>query len=350
MITMQDVAKKAGVSKSTVSRVLAGNNYVKESTRLRVFNAIEESGYRPNLVARSLATKNSQSIGLIVTNSIFNGPYFSELLYQTARMTENHGRQLILVDGKHSAESELESIRFLLDRRCDAVIIYPRFLGEKELMAVIRRHDIPFIVINRDLPQARAHCVFATHRQNACDAVGYLIGQGHRDIAFIRGAEGSPTAAARDRGYRQALKDNGIPLNEMLVVSGRWSLSSGYEACLALLHRAAGFSALVCSNDDMAIGAARALRERGKTIPGDVSLVSFDDIPMASYFYPPLTTVHVPMAQMINSALNQVVNVLDGKPVTPLEPFSGELVVRESVIPGPYAATPNPEKTPAGHR
>ncbi|WP_213989312.1 LacI family DNA-binding transcriptional regulator [Sodalis sp. dw_96] len=348
MITMQDVAKKAGVSKSTVSRVLAGNNYVKESTRLRVSNAIEESGYRPNLVARSLATQNSQSIGLIVTNSIFNGPYFSELLYQTAKMTESYGRQLILVDGKHSAESELESIQFLLDRRCDAVIIYPRFLGENELMAVIRQHDIPFLVINRDLPLARQHCVFATHRANARQAVNYLIEQGHRDIAFISGAEGSPTAAARHQGYRQALAAKGIPLNEALRVSGRWSLSSGYDACVELLRRPAGFSALVCSNDDMAIGAAKALREQGKAIPGDISMVSFDDIPMASYFNPPLTTVHVPVAEMIKSALNQVVDVLDGKPVSPLKPFSGELMIRDSVLPGPYAVL-NPKKTPVGH-
>ncbi|QWA13273.1 LacI family DNA-binding transcriptional regulator [Sodalis ligni] len=349
MITMQDVARKAGVSKSTVSRVLAGNNYVKESTRQRVFNAIEESGYRPNLVARSLATQNSQSIGLIVTNSIFNGPYFSELLYQTAKMTENYGRQLILVDGKYSAESELESIQFLLDRRCDAVIIYPRFLGEKELMAIIRQHEIPFIVINRNLPLARQHCVFATHQADARQAVGYLIEQGHRDIAFISGAQGSPTAGAREQGYRQALREKGISLNEALMAPGHWSLGSGYEACAELLRRPAGFSALVCCNDDMAIGAAKALREHGKTIPGDISLVSFDDIPVASYFNPPLTTVHVPVAEMIKSALDQVVHVLDGKPVSPLKPFSGELVIRDSVVPGPFAATSRQKKTPVGH-
>lgn len=337
MITMQDVAIKAGVSKSTVSRVLAGNSYVKEATRLRVFQAIEQSGYRPNLLARSLATKNSQSIGLIVTNTLFNGPYFSELLYQTAKMTENYGRQLILVDGKHSADSELESIQFLLDRRCDAIIIYPSFLGEKDLMGLIARHDIPFLVINRDLPHAREHCVFADHQRDAREAVGYLIAQGHRDIAFITGAEGSPTAAARAKGYRQALAAAGIPLDEALTAAGHWSLDSGFNACMALLDGAATFSALVCGNDDMAIGAARALRERGRAVPGEVSLLSFDDIPVASYFNPPLTTVHVPVAQMIKSALEQVVSVLDGDRVSPLTPFRGQLMVRDSVIPGPFA-------------
>ncbi|WP_413739165.1 LacI family DNA-binding transcriptional regulator [Sodalis sp. RH21] len=348
MITMQDIAIKAGVSKSTVSRVLAGNDYVKESTRQRVFKAIEESGYRPNLLARSLATKSSQSIGLIVANTLFNGPYFSELLYQTAKMTENYGRQLILVDGKHSAESELESIQFLLDRRCDAIIIYPSFLGEKELMGLIARHDIPFLVINRDLPDAREHCVFAAHQQNAYEAVSYLIAQGHRDIAFISGAEGSPTAKSRVLGYRRALAAAGIALNEALVIGGHWSLSSGFDACRQLLQREVGFSALVCSNDDMAIGAARALRERGLDIPGSVSLLGFDDIPVASYFNPPLTTVHVPVAQMIKSALEQVVTLLDGQAVAPLTPFSGELMLRESVLPGPFAAVRGANAMPAG--
>lgn len=337
MITMQDVAIKAGVSKSTVSRVLAGNSYVKETTRQRVFQAIEESGYRPNLLARSLATKNSQSIGLIVTNTLYNGPYFSELLYQTAKMTENYGRQLILVDGKHSVNSELAAIQFLLDRRCDAIIIYPSFLGEKDLMGLIARHDIPFLVINRDLPHAREHCVFAAHQLDAREAVAYLIGQGHRDIAFIAGAEGSPTATARATGYRQALAGAGITSNPLLLASGQWSLMSGYNACMTLLERAVPFSALVSANDDMAIGAARALRERGKAVPGEVSLLSFDDIPVASYFDPPLTTVHVPVAQMIKSALEQVVNVLDGKTVLPLTPFRGQLMVRGSVIPGPFS-------------
>jgi len=348
MITMQDIAKKAGVSKSTVSRVLAGNNYVKESTRLRVFQAIEESGYRPNLLARSLATKSSQSIGLIVTNSLFNGPYFSELLYQTAKMTENYGRQLILVDGKHSADSELESIQFLLDRRCDAIIIYPSFLGEPDLMGLIARHDIPFLVINRDLPAAREHCVFAAHQENARAAVRYLIGQGHRNIAFISGAQGSPTAKARDRGYRQALAEAGIDVNPALIAAGHWSLSSGFDAGMALLARGEVFSALVCSNDDMAIGAARALREQGIAVPGAVSLLGFDDIPMAAYFDPPLTTVHVPVAQMIESALAQVVALLDGKPVAPLEPFNGELIRRASVAPGPFAALSSTSHQTAG--
>lgn len=117
MTTMLEVAKRAGVSKATVSRVLSGNGYVSQETKDRVFQAIEESGYRPNLLARNLATKRTQTLGLVVTNTLYHGVYFSELLFHAARMTEEKGRQLILADGKHSADEEREAIQYLLDMR-----------------------------------------------------------------------------------------------------------------------------------------------------------------------------------------------------------------------------------------
>ncbi len=121
MATMLEVAKRAGVSKATVSRVLSGNGYVSQETKDRVFKAVAESGYRPNLLARNLATKTTQTLGLVVTNTLYHGVYFSELLYHVARMTEDKGRQLILADGKHSAQEEREAIQYLLDLRCAAM-------------------------------------------------------------------------------------------------------------------------------------------------------------------------------------------------------------------------------------
>ena len=125
MATMLEVAKRAGVSKATVSRVLSGNGYVSQETKDRVFKAVAESGYRPNLLARNLATKTTQTLGLVVTNTLYHGVYFSELLYHVARMTEDKGRQLILADGKHSAQEEREAIQYLLDLRCDAIAFSP---------------------------------------------------------------------------------------------------------------------------------------------------------------------------------------------------------------------------------
>ncbi|MTD27687.1 LacI family DNA-binding transcriptional regulator [Erwinia sorbitola] len=336
MITMLDVAKKAGVSKATVSRVLAGNSYVSTTTKERVFKAIEETGYRPNLLARNLATNKSQNIGLVVTNTLYNGPYFSELLFQAATVTEQHGRQLLLADGKHDARQERQAIEFLLDLRCDAIIIYPRFLNTSELDEIIQQTRKPIIVVNRQLEKHPQHCVIAAHEQNTLDAVNYLVSQGHRDIAFISGSDGSPTGISRLNGYRQALRMHHIAFDKQRVVQGSWSLQSGYEAGVELMARGAEFTALVASNDDMAIGAARALYAAGKRIPQDVSLLSFDDIPMASFFVPPLTTVHVPVGEMIKHTLEKLVLMLDGKESEPLPAFNGQLILRDSVSAGPY--------------
>ena len=336
MITMLDVAKKAGVSKATVSRVLAGNSYVSKSTQERVFKAIEETGYRPNLLARNLATSKSQNIGLVVTNTLYNGPYFSELLFQAATLTEQHGRQLLLADGKHDARQERQAIEFLLDLRCDAIIIYPRFLNTIELDEIIEKTHKPIIVVNRQLEKHPEHCVIAAHEQNTFDAVNYLVSRGHRDIAFISGSPDSPTGNSRLNGYTQALRAHHIAFNAQRLAQGSWSLQSGYEAGLALLEQGAEFTALVASNDDMAIGAAKALSAAGKRIPQDVSLLSFDDIPMAAFFVPPLTTVHVPVGEMIMHTLEKLVMMLDCKPAEPLPAFNGQLIVRDSVVAGPY--------------
>ncbi|QKJ86101.1 LacI family transcriptional regulator [Paramixta manurensis] len=336
MITMLDVAKKAGVSKATVSRVLAGTRYVKKSTQQRVYQAIEETGYRPNLLARNLATQKSQNIGLIVTNSLFNGPYFSELLFQTATMTENYGRQLILADGKYSADDERQAIQFLLDLRCDAIIIYPRFLNVDELAEIIDQHATPIMVVNRQLTRHQAHCVYACHQHNTVEAVEYLIANGHREIAFISGLPESPTAQSRLSGYQQALQQNGIACDAARIVQGAWSLESGFNATRELLARGVSFSALVASNDDMVIGAAKAFYQAGIAVPDQVSLLGFDDSKVTGYFVPPLTTVHVPVAEMIRHTLAQLVAMLEGEPVEPLPPFAGKLVVRDSVKPGPW--------------
>ncbi|NIF00067.1 LacI family transcriptional regulator [Pantoea sp. Acro-805] len=336
MITMLDVARKAGVSKATVSRVLAGNRYVSKTTQQKVFQAIEETGYRPNLLARSLATQKSQNIGLIVTHSLFNGPYFSELLYQTATLTNNYGRQLILADGKTSADDERAAIEFLLDLRCDAIIIYPRFLDTDALEAIIEQHEVPIMVVNRQLQRHADHCVWATHQQNTVDAVSYLIERGHHDIAFITGLAGSPTAAARLAGYQQALTQHGLKVNPDLVIQGAWTPNSGQQAAQRLLESGTPFSAMMASNDDMAIGAALALNAAGKRLPQDVSLMGFDDIRMAEFFLPPLTTVHVPVAEMIQHTLAQLVAMLEGEEIAALPPFSGRLIERASVADGPF--------------
>ena len=157
-----------------------------------MFQAIEESGYRPNLLARNTATKRTQTTGLVVTNTLYHGVYFSELLFNAARMTEEKGRQLIPADGKHSAEEEREAIQYLLDMRCDAVIIYPRFLSVEALDEIIEKCEQPIMVLNRRLRKNSSHSVWSDHKASCQDAVSQLIAKGHREIAFITGSLDSP--------------------------------------------------------------------------------------------------------------------------------------------------------------
>lgn len=194
MTTMLEVAKRAGVSKATVSRVLSGNGYVSQETKDRVFQAVEESGYCPNLLARNLSAKSTQTLGLVVTNTLYHGIYFSELLFHAARMAEEKGRQLLLADGKHSAEEERQAIQYLLDLRCDAIMIYPRFLSVDEIDDIIDAHSQPIMVLNRRLRKNSSHSVWCDHKQTSFNAVAELITAGHQEIAFLTGSMDSPPA------------------------------------------------------------------------------------------------------------------------------------------------------------
>ncbi|MEX5411357.1 LacI family DNA-binding transcriptional regulator [Atlantibacter hermannii] len=336
MSTMQEVAKKAGVSKATVSRVLSGKGYTSEETKELVYKAIEETGYRPNLLARNLATSKSQCIGLVVTNTLYTGSYFSELLSQAAKRLEANGRQLILVDGKHSAEEEKAAIDFLLDLRCDAIIIYPRFLNVDEMDAIVEKHKQPIMVMNRKLRKHHSHCICCDHHGASFMATTHLIDRGHRDIAFITGSMDSPTAIDRLAGYKAALTASGLPVREALIAYGKWSPASGAEAAETLLGAGLPFSGLVVSNDDMAIGAMKTLNAAGLTVPGDVSIIGFDNIATAPFLQPALSSIKDPVSEMINEVIERLMSMLDGGYLSTNSLFSSQLLARDSVQDGPF--------------
>lgn len=336
MATMLDVARLAGVSKATVSRVLSGNGYVGQETKDKVYQAIAESGYRPNLLARNLATKRTQTLGLVVTNTLYHGVYFSELLFHAARMTENQGRQLILADGKHSAEEERAAIQYLLDMRCDGIIIYPRFLSVDEIDDMIQEHEQPVLVLNRRLRRNSSHCVYCDQARSSQSAVEKLIALGHRDIAFITGSLDSPTGIERLSGYKAALAQQGIALRDELIVEGKWTPATGAAGVDTLLSRGITFSALVASNDDMAVGAMKQLQARGMRVPEQVSVIGFDDITLAPYMIPALASVKIPVTEMIQEIIHRLIFMLDGGEFKPQPAFFGELIPRDSLADGPH--------------
>lgn len=342
MATILEVAKKAGVSKATVSRVLSGSGYVSPEKRALVDKAIAETGYRPNLLARNLATKTTQTIGLVVTNTLYSGNYFSELMSQSARIMEENGRQLILADGKHTAEEEMAAIQFLLDLRCDGVIIYPRFLSIAQMDEIISQHKQPILVINRRLRLNDSYCIFSDQHATSAAAVAHLIQLGHRDIAFITGSLDSPTGLERLSGYKSALAEQGIAVNNALIVEGKWNAQSGMAAVDALLAGGHAFSAIVASNDEMAIGAMKRLAECQIPVPSAVSVIGFDDIPLAPYTIPSLSSMKMPVTEMIKETINRLVSMLDGGELSKRPTFPASLILRDSVAAGPHLSA---EKT-----
>lgn len=335
MTTISEVAKRAGVSKATVSRVLSGNGYVGKEKREHVLQAIAETGYRPNLLARNLANKSTQTIGLVVTNTLYSGNIFSELMSHSARIMEQQNRQLILADGKHTAAEERAAIQFLLDLRCDGIIIYPRFLSIDELDAIISDHKQPILVINRRLRIHESFCVFSDQQAAGRLAVNHLLEQGHHDIAFITGSLDSPTSQERLSGYQAALSAAGIAPNPQLIVQGKWTAQSGMLAVKSLLASGESFSAIVASNDEMAIGAIKQLTENNIAVPASVSVIGFDDIPLAPYVIPSLSSMKFPVTDMINETINRLVAMLDGGELMQRKPFIASLVSRDSVSVAP---------------
>ena len=338
MSTMQEVATKAGVSKATVSRVLSGKGYVSQETKDQVFKAIEEAGYRPNLLARNLATSKSMCIGLVVTNTLYNGNYFSELISQAAKKLDANGRQLILVDGKHSAEEEREAIQFLHDLRCDGIIIYPRFLSVDEMDELIDKYKKPVMVVNRKLRKHQSHCIYCDHKGSGFNATRALTERGHHRIAFITGSMDSPTAIERLSGYKEALTAAGLPVQESLIVPGKWSAASGAAAVETLLAAGEPFSAILASNDEMAIGAIKKLNDAGIAVPAEVSVIGFDNIPTAPFLIPALSSVKDPVSDMVSEVISQIISMLDGGYLSEQNKFVSELILRDSVVDGPYAS------------
>jgi len=334
MVTMLDVSLRAGVSKATVSRVLNGTGQVKESTRRQVFTAMEELGYRPNFLARSLANRTSNSIGLVVSS--FDGFYFGRLLQQASRQTELHGKQLIVTDGHDTPEREELAVQMLADRRCDAIILYTRFMNEKTLLRLIEETPMPLIAINRELLQAHERCVFFEQQDAAFQAVEYLVSQGHREIACITVPMHTPTGKARLTGYRNALEKHGIAWDAARVRYGDATMTRGYELCHEMLQEKEPFSALFACNDDMALGASKAIWQAGLRIPQDISLFGFDDAPSARWLEPGLSTVYLPIDTMITTAIDQAIRLANKEEVAAIPPFTGTLVLRDSVAAGPW--------------
>ncbi len=332
MSTMKDVAEAAGVSVTTVSHVINETRYVSDELRARVLKAMEELNYHPNILARSLRRGKTHTIALIVPDN--SNPFFAEI----ARVAETIGFEndysVILCNSNKSVEREAAYLDVLIAKKVDGIIFIAAGSTQEHLQE-LAREGIPVVVADRDVPQTLADVVLVNHEQGGYDATKYLIGLGHRRIACIAGPSPLTPSADRVHGYKRALAEAGIPFDEQLVVPCTESYVSGEIAMAQLLNLNEPPTAVFAYNDVTAIGALRAIANAGLQVPRDISIVGFDDIPLASAVVPSLTTIAQPIAELATLAVEILISRLRGSETLPGKRIMLEtrLIVRESCAP-----------------
>jgi LacI family transcriptional regulator len=300
MATMADVARSAGVSVATVSHVLNGTRPVLPHTRQAVLDAVEELGYTPNTLARSLVTSRTRSIGLAV--SAISNPYFTEILQGVEAGALAHGYGLLVADPHDEPDHERKAVRLLHERRVDGMIVAPS-AAPGGLVAYLRRHAVPTVFLDRvlDSPAGDAPAfdqVCADSTEPTARLVTHLAGLGHRRIGLVAGRPGLSTTRERIAGYRQGLAAAGLPYDERLLAHGDSESAGAERATAALLSLGARPTALVTANNAMTIGALRALRDAGLSVPHDIALCCFDDFAWADLFEPRLTAIAQPSREI----------------------------------------------------
>ncbi len=327
--TIYHVARRARVSTATVSRFLNGTGPVAAETRHRIEHAIRVLGYRPNTVARSLVTKATHTLALLMPD--ITNPFFPDLVKGIQLLADERGYTVLLCSVAGDAAREEEYLEMLSAKQVDGALLVGLVCG-REAIARFAGHGIPIVSLDRNIDYPTAPLVQVNHRRGARAATEHLLQLGHRLVAHVSGPIGLRVSHERLAGYREALSRAGVAYDPRLVVSGDFTEEAGYEAIEALLRRATPFTAVFAANDLAAIGATAALRDGGRRVPEDVSVVGFDDIRLAAYTSPALTTIRQPTYEMGRRATELLIDAVHGRTLGPGRQvvFEGELIVRAS--------------------
>jgi LacI family transcriptional regulator len=335
-ISLIDVAAQAGVSRSTVSRVINNDAYVSDATREKVLAVIKESGYVPNMAARSLRTQRNQVIAVVIPDPLShvfssdNPYYFSTIIQSITEVSQQRDYAMLLWVGSLDGRRERFYERILEKRIMDGLILAASVDEEMFFIEELLTIDIPFVMIGRPTIQPDVINYVSIDNVNASKtATEYLIQQGYRRIATIAGNWNNIDSHERLEGYKQALEAHDIPYDESLVRIDMFTMAAGYRQAKDLITQ--GIDAIVAGSDIIAIGAMQAIQEAGLSIPDDVALIGFDDIPNARNATPPLTTIRQPIDRKAETAASLLLDILAGKANEPQQILlPTELVVRSS--------------------
>ena len=324
-VTIHDIARDAGVSPSTVSRVLNGNVPVAPQKREAVLAVVQKLQYRPNVIAQGLARGRTGAIG-VMTQSIAS-PFYGEILRGIEQGLAGSAYHPVFASGNWHTEEELTALDLLSGRRVDGLIVLPGVIPDDRLRRAAE--ELPLVVIGRSITGIERQCLRVDDILAAQQATSYLIDLGHRRIAHIAGPALHQDAADRRAGYARALAAAALPLDEHLIVTGDYTEQSGLLALQSLFSRGVMFTAIFVANDQMAYGARLGLYRRGIRVPDDISLVGFDDLLSSAYTTPPLTTVRQPVFEMGRTAAQAILDLLEERPID-LPSFTTQLIIRES--------------------
>ncbi|SEA00171.1 LacI family DNA-binding transcriptional regulator [Alkalimonas amylolytica] len=330
MATIYEVSKLAGVSLATVSRVMNKNTPVRESTRKKVEAAMAELGYRPNSIAQSLASSRSNSIGILVSE--LHGPFYGAMISSIEAEFRTAGKHVIIAAGHSEEATERDGIEFLLSRNCDALILHVEAVSD-EYLVQLKAKEIPFVLINRQVPAIEGHCISLNNKLGGYLATQVLLKQGHRELGYISGPLWKADAQDRYRGHKLALQEAGIDWDERRLFEGDFHESGGSDGIKYLLGQGLAFTGLICANDEMASGAMTEAREQGLSIPQQLSIIGFDNVMLSHYTYPKLTTIDYPIAAMGQMAARWVLKHIYQQQSLQLQlVFEPKVIERDSCV------------------
>jgi LacI family transcriptional regulator len=326
MATIKDVAKLAGVSVSTVSYALNGSTKVSLETKRKVEEAARKLNYQKNGFASDLKKAKTDTLALILSD--LSGPFYSELIKGVQKVSMVNGYDLIACSSIGGPNST--ALKFLKEKRVDGAIVLANNISD-EIIVESARERFPIVLLDRHLDGDFVINVEVDNYHGGFLATEYLIKNGHREIAYISGPPDSRDSDLRFEGYKKALRDNGLSYQSKWNISGDFTREGGYHATKMLIMQGNLPSAIFYANDEMAIGGLQVFEENGIKVPDEISVIGFDDIQLAQYVNPPLTTIRQPKYEMGALAVHLMFQVLNGQEVEKNYKLSTELVERQSV-------------------
>ena len=310
-VTINEVAKLADVSKSTVSRVINATKPVGKEKRERVIRAINELEFKPNSLARGLVHKRTGLVGVIIPD--ITNPFFAELVRGIEQAIRNEKYNMVLCNTSHRFQKEMEYLEMMRDKHVDGIIFMTSKVTEDH-RKFFRKSQLPVTFINRRADDLHASSVDIDNYQAAFDMTHFFLQRGHRRVAIIRAPLTDRTSGFdRFRGYQDAMRQFGIEPDSTLIMRSPFKISNAYHAVNQFLDKNPPVTAIFATSDLMAIGAIKCLQERGIKVPDEVEVAGFDDILMASFYHPSITTVHQPIEKMGNQATYTLIRLIKGE-------------------------------------